>query len=199
MRERNILTRGSVRIVVALPASESELQRHIDEPTGRDLLRAPNMTVQKYRRQVMHPLQRAIPVWRELGAAVCWPATRNVLAGAAAAGSTEALILLAHWVEGSQPAIELDDGHCPVSEAAAMFAADWTGVADLCVCQSKPLALALNARCHDITVKWIDVPALPALWLGIYTVALTLRRDQQLHYLDALDRAMRSFDHATGK
>lgn len=188
---------AACKIVIGLPSTPDELADYVANPCGRDLLASQRLTVQQYERQVMAPLARLAPVWRGYGARIYPGATLGMLGAAVREGPTASLFLVSHWRDAPLPAIELFDGMADIDEVAGMFPAAFDGVVDLCICQSIELAKRIKSRCPEATVKWVNVDATPAVWFHIHTLALRFMHDLRLDYLDALDRSLRSFEHAT--
>lgn len=86
-----------------------------------------------------------------------------------------------------------------IDDVAAVFPTHFDGVVDLCVCQSLALAKRLKSRCHNATVKWVNVDATPAVWFHILTLVLRLMHSSQIDYLQALEQTLRSFQHVQSK
>ena len=119
----------------------------------------------------------------------------TVLAAAVRDGPAASVFLISHWQESPTPTIELFDGMIEIERVAAAFPHGFTGVVDLCICQSLALAKQIKSRCPAAAVKWVNVEANPSVWFHIHALTLRMMRDLRLDYLDALNRSLRSFEH----
>lgn len=184
---------SACKIVVGIPVTPTELREAMVDPRGRDLVTGGAISMSQYTREIIQPFATLIPVWRALGARVHTGVTAQTLAREIAQGPTALLVLLSHWVDEPEPAIELFDGMRPVAEVAALLPADFDGAVDLCICQSLALSKQVHARCPKAIVKWLNVPATPVVWFHILTLTLRIMHDEAQTYLYAVDKALRSY------
>lgn len=193
-----ISNEASLKMVVAIPTTKSELDDYIQYPEKRDLLSAQNITYQRYEREIIIPFSRVIQTWENLGIKIYTGATLNVLYDALQDDQTTCLCLVSHWVLNPQR-IEFFNGLIPIEEVASVFPIEWDGVLDLCICQSLELAKLVSNRCIKATVKKTSSKeknkemATPAVWFYIYTLAFRLVREHKISYLEALDVAIHLF------
>jgi len=182
------------KVVLGLPTTDDELLDYAVDPRGRDLLGPHGTTQQKYTRQVMTPLGRVAPTWRDCGVKIYPGCTSKSLHAVVKDGPTDVLIIVSHWVDEPAACIELFDGMCGVDEIAAALPTDFSGIVDLCICSCAGLAKQVASRCPGAYVRWINSDATPAIWFHIYTSVFLEMFENGTDYLTALKVTLRRYD-----
>jgi len=183
-------------VLVGIPANAEELEECIAQPRGRDLVASQRATAQQYTREIISPLSRLLPAWRELGVHVRLGCTLTDMAAVLRA-RPRSLVLVSHWQDMPEPRIETFDGMRTVDEVTRVFPQSFDGFIDLSICRSLPLARSIRARCPGATAQWINCNATPAIWFFIYTLVFRLMAERKLAHLDALEAALDHFRRST--
>ena len=133
------------KVLVGIPSTTAELDDYVFNPRGRDFLRSQGLSIQKYRQQILEPFAELAQTWQKMGVKIYPGATLDTFATALDDGPTEALILISHWLDEPEPAIELFTGMEPIAAVVATFPPDLTAVIDLCICTSDRKSTRLNS------------------------------------------------------
>ena len=188
------------QVLVAIPSTEDELRDYLcRERVPGDLASSQSFSMPKYRREILRPLGRNRPRWAAHGAETRAQVTLSDISRYTGQSNASAVFLVAHWSDLDSGRVELFDGMHRAQALANAFHRDWDGVLDLCVCQSSALADAVARRCQRATVKWMETPAIPTLWMELLSLTLRVQKESATHYLGGLELAMDEFRRAANQ
>ncbi|MBF0458797.1 MAG: hypothetical protein HQK99_12985 [Nitrospirae bacterium] len=98
-------------------------------------------------------------------------------------------ILFAHWYE---ECVEFYDGFATVDQILDKIPDSFSGIVDLNVCHPTSLVEEIGRKKGNCVVRSLYTTATPYLWLHVYVQVFKIMEAEDITYIDALNRAIRS-------
>lgn len=175
------------QVAICIPSSLREYRDNIESPGNRDLIQSQLASWPKYHNEIIKPLDKLIPAWEALGVRVGRAVTFKELGVMFADSRNANMVLISHSKENF---IECSDGLVSIDRIVELVPPRFSGVIDLCVCRSRPLAALLRRERPMALTKMVDGEAAYTVWFYLYDVSFKVMANGQDNYIDALDSAL---------
>jgi hypothetical protein len=182
-------------ILFALPITKNDFLRHRntkpDSNKCRDFIPRMIPYLVKYEKQIITPIKKVLPWFKQWGVNVVENATLADFHRATYLSKIKVVILFSHW---TQNCAEFDDGLWSVPEIVNGISIDFNGYIDLTICH--PIGLALTIRRERPSVlltKYVTKQAYTDIWMNYFFIVFKILKCRQETYLSASTQAAKLF------
>ncbi len=187
-RSLDIVKPEDCALLIGIPLT---LEDHMRKKHCEDSMSLLEPIWSKYESQVVSPyLKQLKKTYSTTGVKITEKANLNHWKQAVCHSELKVVILFSHF---SSDSVEFDDRMVKSTEIVNAVPQEFDGVLDLCVCHPVSLVEKIRVERPNCLSKFIDHTATPIIWMHFYAVLFQLLRQEELTYMQALEKTIFAF------